>query len=266
MRKELKQTDKIIWSYWHDPDNMPELVNIAKQSWKRHNPEYIICFMNQHNLSKYVNVNKFPERFSVLSHQHKADVIRIAVLSKYGGIWLDSTFIVTEPLHLKWDNQYDVGGYYLQGFTTNQNKKVFENWFISAPKNSELIKQWEREFYYGLSYDKASDYIDHLEETVDLQNIHGKDYLMMHCSFLKVINDKEYNIKQFEAEKGPFQWLVDNNWHIEKSVLALFYKDINYTNLKIRGCERGKIEQMMRYIPYCLYKNSTIGRLIKYDI
>jgi len=209
--------EKIIWSYWHDPTNIPYIVTLAILTWKKHNPDYTIHFMNQNNFTEFVDINELPPIFSSLNPTEKTDVLRLYLLYKYGGIWIDSSILITQPLAPVWDNQYDVGGYWLPGFTTNNDKKVFESWFISAPKESKLILEWRNEFYTALTdYKTRSDYISYIESTgTDLQKISPKKYLMIHCCFIKVISENNYNIKQFSAtdNNGPLQWVAQCNWN-----------------------------------------------------
>jgi hypothetical protein len=262
-------TDKIIWSYWDDANDIPYLVKLSVQSWKKSNHEYIIHFMNKTNFTEFVNVSELPPIFNSTTHlQEKADIIRLYVLYKYGGIWVDSSIFITQSLAPIWNNKYDVGGFFIPLFTNNQNKKVFENWFISAPKQSKLILAWKNEFFRALTdYKNRKEYISDIENNgIDLQNINGKEYLMMHCCYLKIINDANYNIKQFSStdNNGPLQWLCDNNWNILYSSKKLCL----YTNcevpaiLKFRGCDRPLITKAIHFYAYS--SRSIIGRLINF--
>ena len=47
----MSNNEKIIWSYWHDPNNIPYIVTLAILTWKKHNPDYTIHFMNENNSS-----------------------------------------------------------------------------------------------------------------------------------------------------------------------------------------------------------------------
>ena len=147
--------------------------------------------------------------------------------------------------------------------TTDNNNPVVENWFLSAPKNSKIIKEWKDEFYKGIEYDNPSEYINDLEREVDLQNINGKTYLMMHCAFLKIIKDQNYRLKVLPAgsKGGPFEYLTKFNFN------SLFYIIYILTSkgekslpvVKLRGCERTIIERCW----FMLLKNSIISKFTK---
>src|SRR5271156_5142218 len=91
---------KIIWSYWSDP-NLPKVVEMCMQSWRKYNPEYEIRMMNKDNYRDYVK--SLPD--AVASHpnfndcpQKKADLIRIYALCEWGGVWIDASILMYEKL------------------------------------------------------------------------------------------------------------------------------------------------------------------------
>jgi hypothetical protein len=277
--------EKIIWSYWHDHTNIPYIVTLAILTWKKHNSDYTINFLTQNNFTKFVSVDELPPIFNSTTHlQEKADIIRLYVLYKYGGIWIDSSILITQPLAHVWDNQYDVGGYWIPIFTNNSDKKVFENWFISAPKESNLILAWKNEFYRALTdYKTRSDYISYIESIgTDLQKIDDKKYLMMHCCFLKVINEHNYNIKQFSAtdNNGPLQWVAQCNWDpYSGSVRLCSENDDEMPHvIKFRGCDRKHITKLIENNKYSpdsvidkiissfIYFNKTYNCIVRYKM
>lgn len=237
---QLDGTDKIIWSYWHS-ENVPLEVKLARNSWVKNNPDYIICLLSAKTVEEYIDTSELPKRYNKVQQQHKADIIRLAVLEKYGGIWLDATIFLFEPLSKFWDpKDYDLGAFTAEFFNTIPDKPVVENWFMSAPKNSPLISAWKKEFYKGISYDDHDVYIEELERTVDLQDIAGKGYLMMHCCFLKVIDDNPnyiLKLRKSGSENGPFEYLLKYDWDF-RSMLSLFYEDNTAPLVKLRGKER----------------------------
>lgn len=256
----LETTDKIIWSYWNDT-NLPEVVKLSIYTWKNNNPNYIICVLTENTLEQYINVNEFPKYYFDKSHTYKSDIIRLTLLEKYGGIWIDSSMLINESLSLTWEpKNFDVGGYYLRSFTTNIDKPVFESWFIAAPKNSILIKEWKKELYLSCSYKNINDYINYLKHGlhIDLQKIETPGYLAIHCCFLKVINDTTYNIKIFNAEDGPYDYICKHNWVTSSAINYLLQPTTDEIpkSMKLRGPERNGI--ILQYNK----KGSIIDRII----
>ena len=254
----LESTDKIIWSYWSG-SKMPLSVKMAIYTWKKYNPDFYIVVLKENTVSRYVDSSIFPTRYSKLKQAHKADVIRLAVLEKYGGYWCDATYYLGKSLEARWEpKEYDIGGYYQDIFTTDLNRPVLENWFLAAPKNSALVTAWRKEFYRGVDYKNPKVYIRELERTVDLQKIRLdlREYLMMHCAFLKVIQEQKYQLKVFSAlDNGPMSYLHKCKWN---PVLAIIYLLTTTETsvpdaIKLRGGERNRLEKC-----WFLYRTDSI--------
>ena len=67
-------------------------------TWQKNLPEYSINILNFDNIRKYIDIQKFmPNLFSKqMNLMLISDVIRVAILEKYGGIWLDIDTIILE--------------------------------------------------------------------------------------------------------------------------------------------------------------------------
>lgn len=259
----LENTNKIIWSYWHTNER-PLTVNLAINTWYKHNPNYLICILSADTVNKYLDINILPKNYNKVSLQRKSDIIRLALLEKYSGVWLDASLFVSQSLDLLWDSDkedYEVGGYYAEFFTSDKKHPVLESWFIAAPKNSKLIKAWKDEFYKGVDSDNYDLYTEEMEKTVNLQNIDGKVYLMIHCCFLKVISKGSWKWKMFPAGKnnGPLSYIVKNNWNIATAVLYLLTSEDPLPPIvKLRGGER----MIINWLIYYMKNKSMMHQLI----
>jgi hypothetical protein len=248
--KYLQKTSstKVIWSYWNS-QKLPNSVCLAFQTWKYQQPDFIICLLSEDTLSNFIDIH---EVGVAKSHQERADMIRLVLLEKYGGYWVDATIYFQKPIAVLWEpKDYDIGGYWIDGMTTDLEHKVFENWFIVAPKNSPLIREWKREFFEALRYENRQIYIDKIQrDGVDLQKITLHKYLMMHCCYLKVTRGKHsYRIKNIsvtDEKEGPFYYLATlHQWNSKHSIFNLLnYNDprIQQTLLKLRGEERLQLD------------------------
>lgn len=265
--KEFIQTsDRIIWSYW-DNEQIPWVVKLALKTWKQNQPQDCICLLTPKTLFSFIDKSDLPPNYQNLFTQRQADVIRIVLLEKYGGLWMDATFLLGRNIdHLWFPKNYDIGCYEADFFTTNPKVPVLENWFISAPKNSPLIKAWKKEFYFGLTFKTSDDYINYLKtQQFDFQKVNIPSYLMMHCSLMRVLSSPHsYTIKHFPASEkndGPFSYLINNNWSSTNSVRYLTKPMSSNTfiprTIKLRGGERKALESWS-----CISKNSIIGKLL----
>jgi hypothetical protein len=242
---------KILWTYWDDPDKLPKSVQMCMESWSKYNPNYEIKLLTKKNYSEYVdipnritespNFNDFPARF--------ADLVRINVLAKYGGVWIDSTTLLKESLD-KWlfPRQVEFSGFYIDSFTTDKKSPIIENWFFACIKDSEFMKLWRDEFMKMADYPTVRDYVNSRKDMgINLQKMVIPEYLAMHVSAQKVLQIDKYNLDNLilkKAEDGPFNYLVYGNWKLKRSLkLACKNKKYQYPIMKIRGGERKILEE-----------------------
>jgi hypothetical protein len=95
---------KILWSYWEvrpsSPPVLLEFVNLCMSTWKGRNPGWEVRLLNETTLTDWLGHDDVPEGFNSLKLMlaHKADIIRLALLNKYGGVWLDATSLTIQPM------------------------------------------------------------------------------------------------------------------------------------------------------------------------
>ena len=127
----IPRIPNIIWSYWGQGlDQAPQLVQMCRHNWLRMCPGWKIRMLDHNTIGKYLNLDSFYVPLEIDSYyQKKADMIRLALLEKYGGVWMDSTIFCTQKLDWVWEQQTRDSStmviYYLPNFTTNDQFPVF---------------------------------------------------------------------------------------------------------------------------------------------
>lgn len=230
--------ERVIWSFWNDDEQWPDLMKVCVKSWIMHNPTYVVNVLSMKTYSKFIDPASLPKMFDRLSFAHKSDVLRLALLKKFGGYWIDATMLLNKPLAGKWEPMdYDVGGYNADHFQSLfSNAIILENWFLAAPRGSPLIRDWYNE-YVG-SFDRFTqesynanrkEYLSNLKRRgVNLQRLKyfRTKYFSMHCAFLAITHNKKYRIKYTDA---------DMNSHTSRSPLA-YNSDSWIPYLPCRSC------------------------------
>jgi hypothetical protein len=116
------------------------------------------------------------------AHSHKAlksDFVRLALLHKHGGVYMDASVIATEPLD--WIIQNGVGYSFFQAFFNQNNMNiscqapVIETSFLSAPPRHPLVSAWLDELLKMKRCDEA-DMVRFLDDTPVLQKNLGALY------------------------------------------------------------------------------------------
>ena len=143
---------QIIWSYWEGPPN--PLNDECLKSWGRYMNGWEIRILNDDTVKGYDIV--VPTTYDTLSATTKSDVVRLGVLSTFGGLWLDRTILINKPMD-DWIQSRAHYPYF--GFQVLGNRYI-ESWFILVPeaRNPHIIK-WRDTLLDILQTDPVTDHI-----------------------------------------------------------------------------------------------------------
>lgn len=125
-KKELSGK-KIIWQYWAQgfEGELPGVVKVCLDSVDKYKGDYEVIRLSDETIPDYIDLpdfvwNKRGHGFSVTAF---SNVLRLALLYTYGGIWLDATVLLTDFLPEKY-SQY--GFFMFQRDENEQHKKYWE--------------------------------------------------------------------------------------------------------------------------------------------
>ena len=181
---------KIIWTFW-DSKTAPELVIHCFKNMKKYNPDWSLVIVSPKNLSRYTDEDILGLKMAN-TPQRTSDLIRMALLEKYGGVWCDASLILNSSLNWIYKyKDYEYIGYYIEESTTRPEYPVIENWFMACVTGSHFMSMWKEEFFKINDFDSPEDYTDSIvDEGVDVQNIRFIYYLTMHVAAQKVIQNR----------------------------------------------------------------------------
>lgn len=99
---------KIIWQFWQQgiDEKTPKIVRICQDSVKKFSNGYEVIVLSKETLVQYID--ELPDyiwkKFGTGGYDFPkiANLIRLQLLSAYGGVWLDSTIYLTKPLEESW--------------------------------------------------------------------------------------------------------------------------------------------------------------------
>ncbi|UXZ04975.1 capsular polysaccharide synthesis protein [Moraxella nasicaprae] len=94
---------KIIWQYWGQgiDDNLPDIVKMCFKSVDKHKGDFIVIRLDDNNLNDYLELPAFinqKRKNPEFKPAFFADLLRLALLYHYGGVWLDATILLTAPI------------------------------------------------------------------------------------------------------------------------------------------------------------------------
>lgn len=251
-RPQTQAIPATIWSYWTG-GTPPLLVQRCIAGWKRLHPEHDIRVLSDAELSRYIPL--LPAAVEQLIPAKRADWIRLELLRRHGGIWLDASIVLTRPLNwvhaLQEAQQSDFVGFYLEGFTSLPRYPVVENWFLAAPAHSPLIEEWQEEFTRHAIVDSGAAYVRHLEQQGHFDRIRQKilylDYLSMHLAFQQILQTQgHYRLTLQRVEDGPYFYHVLAHWKRRRLHRLLFRGNCSAgvpSLVKLRGADRRHFDE-----------------------
>lgn len=185
-QRDIVTNSHYIFSFWEPQNSMPEYIKLCIKTWIKYFPkDYKVVILNYNNLKDYLSYKLIDRILSKkMALQMQADAIRVAILLKYGGIWMDCDTIITNSKFMNMFNGSD-----LVMFGSSKENIIYTG-FIYASKNSKFIKIW-------------------LERIIKRMRIYKQRL------FLKHIFPLEIFIKYF---KKPIKWDFLGNGIINKIV------------------------------------------------
>jgi hypothetical protein len=133
--------NKTIWSLWWQGNNtMPMLVQRCLESVRDNKPtDYDFVIISSENIGEYVSLpdyvwDKYHE--GMISTTHLSDIIRMELLSVYGGCWVDATIFCSESVP-----EYILDNDLFFFKSSKMDKPVHKgsSWWISAKAENKLV-------------------------------------------------------------------------------------------------------------------------------
>lgn len=182
---------KVIWFCWlQGIEKAPSIVKTCYNSLKLNLPDRIICVIDNENWKEFIElpdhiVKKWEKK--QIPAALFSDLLRLELLVKYGGTWIDSTVLYTGVNGLKVDLLVEPAHYqqtenqFSSSLAQSQHSKFQEyldadlflfqyteqgsipvsisNWFITACSNNEILIVLRNMLYaYWKDYDCTLDY------------------------------------------------------------------------------------------------------------
>lgn len=177
---------KVLWSGWLQGENSaPELVKACWNSWRQHLPGYELRIITMDNYTWWIELPEwFVEKYrrGIIPPALFSDVMRIELLVRHGGTWIDGTVLCTgfptERLQKQWTDIETSPFCVFRYFKKGQREAVgLSNWFISANAGDAMLAALRDALYcYWKDYNCTVDYyICHLFLDVLL---HGQPYVV----------------------------------------------------------------------------------------
>ncbi len=225
--KMQKTANKTIFICWlQGMDNAPEVVKKCYESVCRHCKNYKIAVITQDNISDYVDfpdyiIRKYQK--GIITNTHFSDLLRVALLAKYGGIWIDATVFLTAPLPAEITEE-DFFAYHIRSSFVGSN-----NWLLQSKAGHPLLVNMQNLLWaYWKNENKLLNYfLYHIFFDLMIEN-------NLQCADLwrktPVLYDECYELEAnfFSPYSAKLWQQINNETHIHK--LSYKYKKQPMTN------------------------------------
>lgn len=209
-----KGNSKIVWvSWWQGFEEAPDIVKSCINSiHKNVSKEFEVILIDKNNFQNFVDIPDFilqKHRAGIITNTHFSDILRWALLSSRGGMWVDSTIFLTKNI----DNLLE------KDFFTFKTPNSYGDKFISKGrwtgfficingqhKSAKLIYEllcvyWENEEklkdYFLIDYvlDYVYDKDDVFKKLIDNDCVYNSEIYILSNNLFSVYNDDfKYNI------------------------------------------------------------------------
>lgn len=175
--REEKNYENVIWTCWLQGfESAPEIVKKCNLQLKQMAGKHTVIEITKENVKEYIEIPEYiwaKHEKGIIGNTHLSDVIRVMLLAKYGGLWVDATC---------WFSDVVPEYYFKYPFFAFQTPMYFytgirlaSNWLLGSTPNNELILWLEK---YMLEWWRENDDV--------------VDYFLMHyLMFLAVYQNLE---------------------------------------------------------------------------
>lgn len=132
---------RTMWAYWHQGEaNAPFLVRQCLSSWRRCNPDWKLIVIDESTVQDWCDLGDFQRRTDI-GLQALTDILRVNLLSRYGGAWIDATLYCQRPLN-EWLPRHVDDGFF--AFASERTDRLLTTWFLYGEPDSGTLDAWRR--------------------------------------------------------------------------------------------------------------------------
>lgn len=223
----IKVDNSPIWvMWWQGECELPDIVNHCIKSIKRQSDNHPVIIIDSTNYRDFLDIpSHIMDKFSsgIISKTHFSDYFRVALLEKYGGLWIDASTFVRKKIN---EAYFDYPLFTIR----NPEKDIMNisdwNWTVG------LIGGWKGNILFVVVRKLLEMYWEEFDYIIDYYIF---DYMIKicfeNCNYIKAMienipsNNKEYYFLQRKA-----------NIKFDKNdVLNIRYDDTNFYRISWKG-------------------------------
>jgi hypothetical protein len=233
------QCEKVWVCWFQGMENAPDIVQKCYASLKDNLTDREIILITTKNMSQYV---EFPdyiiEKWNAgqISHTHMTDLLRLELLTTYGGMWLDATVLCTSRREEIPEYYFDSELFLYQTLKPGRDGQaiLMSSWLISAKSHNKILEMTKYLCYeYWKTNTKLLDYfLMHVFLSIALEHnpaewshIIPKDNATPHILLLRLFDKYDEQIWNAIKAQNCFHKLT-YKFDMEKTKIKGTYYDV----------------------------------------
>lgn len=142
LEEQGKYANKVWFCWFQGLENSPDIVKLCYRSIVDNSARDVVV-ITDYNYKEYTNLPEhivYKYEKGIISKTHFSDILRTDLLARHGGIWIDSTVLLTDRLP---DTSEDIAldlFFFQKCKPSRDGNDVFlSSWFIYAKPNNKII-------------------------------------------------------------------------------------------------------------------------------
>ena len=211
-----------VWLCWlQGLDKAPVLVQKCCESVRTHLTDREIIVITAKNMGQYVRLPDFIlEKWKAgeITNTHLTDLLRLELLIRYGGLWLDATVFCSEGREKIPDYFFDSELFFFQSLKPGRDGKAFypSSWLICAKSNNKpLMATRELCYAYWKTHRRLDEYyllhaflslvLDYYPQ--EWRQVIPRDNAAPHLLLLRLFESYDERLWQAIKAQSPFHKL-----------------------------------------------------------
>ena len=238
---EKHYSSKKVWICWFQGLEMaPKIVKKCVSSIKKNLPSKEIIIITDENIDQYVSFPDYiMEKFNsgLITKTHMTDLLRLELLTKYGGTWIDATVYCTQTEDTIPSYFFNSDLFFFQCLKPGRDahSNYMSSWYINAKSHNKMLEATKCLCYeywktndqlidYFLLHDFMSIVLDYYPD--DWNKIIPRDNATPHELLLRIFNSYDDDVWNAIIQQTPFHKLSYKFTEGQMELENTFYKRI----------------------------------------
>jgi len=254
-KKHIYHVPRVIYTFWDRIEENEIMQAIMENRKKQIPPGWELIVLSKSTVDRYVNADLLAQ-WSDVGAVRFSDFLRVYLLSKNGGVWMDAGILITNGNFLEqyrqemMETKADVLLYEYKRYST-PGQPYLENWFFMCPKNSHFMKDLCHEFMTSFSVGFLQYKNEVLAPHVSFEHtlLKGQDtYHMQHgiiSYMMKTRKDRYTGMIIKDAQESMFKAQDAVNWDHKELIRQIIgnHDWSQYYAIKLTGANREPITE-----------------------